>query len=200
MSIDYLTLMLVNIVAGLVIMAAYIYLDLTTDNQKRWVTGLGMSGLVGVITGLHMIFNWPLPGAFNIVFGEMAVFFGVLLLGLAFSIWHQLDLMPVALYSAFAGIASLVIGAQVLNLGLTKHPELSGIGFIWMGLIGLFAVPMLLLKNKELFRKLGAVGLIIAAIIWGLTGYQAYWGHLKPFGKWKPMEMQYQLQMQKPAN
>jgi putative membrane protein len=196
--IDYLTLMLVNMVAGLVLLAAWIFLDGEAPAARRWVPMLAISALLALATGLHMIFTWPLPGSFNILFGEMAVFYGVLLVGIAVSLALGLDLLPVAIYAAFAGLASVVIGAQVLNLELTKSPPLSGASFIWMGLIGLGAVPMLRLRGLPAFRIFGTVGLLIAALLWAVTGYRAYWGHVEPFAKWKPVHLQYQLEMNQP--
>lgn len=198
MFIDYLTLMLINLVAGLAVLAGWIYFDPEGKDTRRWVPGLLMSGGIGLVTGLHMILTWPLPGAFNILFGEMSVFFAVLLLGVAFCIWFALDLVAVAVYATFVGIASLIIGAQVILLGLTKSPALSGVGFIWMGIVGICAIPMLSVRRSPAFRVFGAVGLIIAAFLWAITGYSSYWGHVKPFSKWKPMEMQYQLDMNQP--
>ena len=196
MFIDYLTLMLINLVAGLALLAAWIFLDVGSPRERRWAPGLMMSGFLSLVTGLHMIFTWPLPGSFNILFGEMAVFFGVLLLGLALVLTFGLDLLPVAIYATLVGVASILIGIQVLNLGLTENPPLSGAGFIWMGVIGVFALPMLRFQQVPAFRLFGAIGLLIAAIFWGATGYVAYWGHLEPFGKWKPLPLQYQIEMQ----
>ena len=197
MYIDYLTLMLINVVAGLVLMAAWVFFDVGTARERRWVPGLLMSGFLALVTGLHMIFTWPLPGSFNILYGEMSVFFGMLLLGLAFVIMFGLDLLAVAIYAEFVGAAALLIGIQVLNLGLTKNPALSGVGFIWMGLIGLGAVPMLRLHGVPAFRVFGAVGLLIGAVLWAVVGYAAYWGHVAPFAKWKPVHLQYEMEMNK---
>lgn len=198
MFIDYLTLMLVNMVAGLVLMAAWVFLDAETAAARRWVPGFLMVGFLSLVTGLHMIFTWPLPGSFNILYGEMSVFFGVLLLGLAFVIVFGLDVLPVAIYAEFVGLAAVLIGIQVFNLGLSKSPELTGAGFIWMGIIGLGAVPMLRLREVPAFRVFGTVGLLIAAILWAVVGYQAYWSHVKPFAQWKPVHMQYQQEMNRP--
>lgn len=199
MFIDYLTLMLTNMVAGLCMLGAWIYLDLNTERQRRWVPGFLMTGLLSSLTGLHMIFTWPLPGSFNILFGEMSVFFGVLMLGLALVILMKLDLLPIAIYGTVVGIAAIIIGIQVLNLGLTQSPPLAGAAFIWVGLIGLFSIPMLGFQHNKIFRVLCPVGLAVAAILWGFTGYNAYWGHVKPFSKWKPVQMEYQIKMQNPA-
>ncbi len=67
-----------------------------------------------------------------------------------------------------------------------------------MGLVGLGAIPMLQLRGLRAFRFIGAAGLLVAAVIWAVTGYSAYWGHVAPFGKWKPPMLQYQMEMNKP--
>lgn len=198
MFIDYLTLMLINLTGGLFVLAGYIYFDLEGDRARRWVPGMLMSGGLALGAGIHMVLTWPLPGSFNILFGEMSVFFGVLLLGLAFVVWHGLELTAVATYATFVGAASILIGVQVLNLGLTKSPALSGAGFIWIGIVGLFAVPMLAFKANPAFRTLATAGLVLAGVLWGMTGYNAYWGHVSPFGKWKPASLQYQMEMNRP--
>jgi putative membrane protein len=39
MFIDYITLMLINLVAGLILLATYVYFGLDEPNQKRWIPG-----------------------------------------------------------------------------------------------------------------------------------------------------------------
>jgi len=190
MDIDYVTLMLVNQVAGLVLLACWLFFDADSPRERRWVPGLAMAGFLSLATGLHMVFTWPLPGAFNILYGEMAVFFGILLLGLVFVLVAGLDLLPVAIYAAFAGLAAVLVGIQVYQLGLTHNPPLSGTAFVWMGVIGLVAVPMLRLRGLPAFRVFGAVGLLIGAVLWGVVGYMAYWHHVAPATQWKPVHQQ----------
>lgn len=199
MYIDYLTLMLVNLTAGLAMLGGWVYMDAHQPEQKRWVTGFLMSGLLSLLTGLHMILTWPLPGAFNIVFGEMSVAFGILMLGLGFAVWFALDLLPIAVYGTLIGIAALILGGQVLNLDLTQHPTLSGISFLWMGVIGLCSMPMLALRKSHAFRIFGAGGLAVAAVLWAVTGYVAYWNHVKPFAAWKPATLKYEMDLVQPA-
>lgn len=78
MFIDYITLMLINMVAGLFILAHYVYQGLDGTHQKQWIPGFGMTGAIALTTGLHMIWTWPLAGSFNIAFGETTVLFGIL--------------------------------------------------------------------------------------------------------------------------
>ena len=195
MLIDYLTLMLVNMTAGLFVLAYYVYRGIGAENTKRWVPGFAMTGFIAVVAGLRMIFTWPLTGSYNIAFGEMSVLFGVLFLGAALALWKGWEMRTVSIYAFFAGLAAVVVGARVISLGMTKSPVVSGIGFILTGLGGLFAwlcclaEPILSLRTNRTLRAIGALVLITAALIWAFTGYTAYWGHLESFAKWVPLTM-----------
>ena len=189
MFIDYITLMLINKVAGLFILAYYVYQGLDDTYQKRWIPGFGMTGGIALATGLHMIWTWPVIGSFNIAFGETSVLFGILFIGAAVALAQGWDLLTIAIYAFFAGIAAVVVGLRIINLGLTRQPLLSGIGFILTGLGGVFAAPTLYLKTNRTWRLIGAAVLIVAALIWALTGYRAYWEHLDSFQKWTPAPM-----------
>lgn len=190
--IDYLTLMLINMVAGLFILAYYVYRGLEATEQKRWVPGFAITGFIALVTGFHMIFTWPLTGSYNIAYGEITVLFGILFLGAALAIAKGWELHTVTIYAFLAGAAAILIGLRIINLGMTKEPALSGIGFILTGLGGIFAAPTLYfqaLRTSRTFRLLGAIVLIVAALIWALTGYNAYWGHLESFSNWVPATM-----------
>ena len=195
MLIDYLTLMLVSMTAGLLLLAYYVYRGLDDENPQRWVPGFVMTGFIALITGLHMSLTWPLPGSFNIAYGEMSVLFGILFLGAALALWKGWEMPTVAIYAFFAGVAAVVVGARIINLGMTKRPLVSGMGFILSGLGGIFAwlcclaKPILSLQTNRMLRAIGALVLVGAALIWALTGYMAYWEHLASFAEWIPATM-----------
>lgn len=185
MFIDYISLMLINMVAGLVTLATFVYQGFDS-NQKRWIPGFGMVGAIALVTGLHMIFTWPVPGSFNIAFGETTVLFGTLFLTTSIALALNWDLFTVTLYAFFAGLASLVIGVRILNLGLTQSPLIASLGFFLTGLGGVLAAPTLMyLKDNRSWRTLGAAVLLLAALVWAFIGYMAYWGHLDMFQGWK---------------
>ena len=186
MFINYITLMLINLVAGLFLLAYYVYKGPEGVVQRQWIPGFGVTGAIALVTGLHMIWTWPVIGSFNIAFGEMSVLFGILFVGASISLAQGWDLFTVAIYAFFAGLAAIVVGARIINLGLTRQPLLTGIGFILSGLGGVFAAPTLYLWNNQTLRRTGAVVLVAAALIWALTGYLAYWGHLAQYSNWKP--------------
>jgi putative membrane protein len=190
MFVDYVTLMLINLAAGLVLLALYVYLGLDRANQTRWAPGFAMTGLVALVTGLHMSFYWPLPSSYNIAFGEMSAMFGVLFLGAALALALSWELVGVAIYGFFAGLAAIVIGIGMISRGMSEQPLLAGIGYILAGLGGVLAVPAWFARHSRTVRTIAALVLLAAAAIWAITGYGAYWQHLGDFAKWAPTYMQ----------
>lgn len=189
MFIDYVPLMLINMAAGLVLLAGYVHKGIDSSDQKKWAAGFLMSGLVALICGLHMSWNWPLPGSYNVAFGELSVLLGVLFLGAGLSLSKGWSLFSVALYGLFSGITAVVVGVRIINLKMTLEPLLSGMGFILTGSSGILILPAIHLKHNRGLRILIGFLLIIAAIIWLVTGYKAYWGHLASLAEWKPLLM-----------
>lgn len=186
MFINYITLMLINMVAGLTMLATFVYQGVD-HHPKRWIPGFGMTGAIALATGLPMIWTWPIRGSFNIAFGETTVLFGILFITTALALALNWDLLSISIYSFFAGLTAILIGIRLINLDLTRRPILSGVGFILTGLGGLLAAPTLIyLKHNQGWRTLGAIVLILAALIWAFTGYMAYWGHLEGYGEWQP--------------
>lgn len=103
MFIDYITLMLINMVAGLFLLADYVYRGIDNSNQRQWIPGFGITGAIALTTGLHMSFTWPVIGSFNIAFGETSVLFGILFIAAAISLAQGWDLFTIAVYGFFAG-------------------------------------------------------------------------------------------------
>ena len=181
MFIDYVTLMLVNSAAGFLVLAGFL---LREENEPAgpWAPVFALVGLIALITGFRMTFTWPLPGSYNVAFGELSVLFGGLMFAAAWSLAKGLDLKPVALYGFFAGLVAVVVGMQFLRLGLSQTPLLTGIGFLLAGIAGVGAYPTVKYGWKT-FRIVGAVALIFSGLIWAYTGYNAYWHHIEAFMK-----------------
>jgi putative membrane protein len=187
MFIDYLSLMLINLAAGLALLAAYVYFGLGSSNQRRWIPGFGVVGAIALVTGLHMTFTWPIIGSFNIAFGETTVLFGILFVGTSLTLAMGWELITLGVYGFFAGLVSLLIGFRIMNLGLTQIPLLTGIGFILVGLGGICAAPTPSIKATRLLRTIGGIVLIVAALIFAYIGLTAYWAHLANFSTWQPL-------------
>ena len=190
MFIDYVTLLLVNTAAGFFMLACYLVRGIEAEHQGSWAVSFSMVGVVSLAGGFLMVLRWPLPGPFNMAFGELSLYFGLLLLGAGLCMAKGFDLKPVGTYGIFAGLAALFIGIRIMELGLTHEPTISGVAFVLSGVAGVAALPLLQLKSSRSLRLLAAAVLLVISVLWARTGYKAYWGHMKDFGKWVPSTAQ----------
>jgi putative membrane protein len=188
MFIDYLTLMLTNMAAGLTILALFVlkYLD---GDRKKLAPGLLVSGFVALVTGLHEIFTWPIVGSYNIPFGEMSVLFGVLFLCGSIALFRGWELLSLGIYATFAGAASIVLGIRMYVLHMTSEPLVAAGGFLLTGLMALLSLPVYILRGHRIVRILAALALAGAAAIWATFAILGYWAHLETFAKWLPATM-----------
>lgn len=195
MFVDYLTVMMVAVVAGAVIAIVYglMFLDAPVADQRPWGWAFGIVGLLLAATGLHLVLTWPLPGAYNIVMGEPALYFGLVLLGTAFAIRAGESLMPLAVLAFFGGIANLFLSIAMLVHGLSRNPPLWAFAYAAIGLAAALS-PLIVHRVSALrWAPLVAGGLLtLGALIFALGGFGAYLEHTSAdegFGKWVPPVM-----------
>jgi putative membrane protein len=188
MFIDFLTLMLVNLMVAFVLLALYMAIQIDKDKKKA-IPGFLLTGLIALTTGLRMIFTWPLPGPYNFAYGEMSVIYGGIFLVAGISLAFGWDLITLGIYSFFGGLAALVIGTRIITTHLTSEPVLAAAGFYLSGISAMLTLPALYFPRAKALRIALAVLLVVAAIIWGFTGYGAYWQHFDSFAKWVPATM-----------
>jgi putative membrane protein len=179
--IDYLTLMLVNMAAAYFILGCFVWRGLDKEDRINWAPALAICGLVATICGFVMTFTSPIPKPFDMTYGEMSVLLGVLFLGTAWALARGWELMPLAIYGFFAGIAAILLGIRIIELGLTKpEPIISGLGFIISGSAGIFAPVVVWQSEQKGLRIISALVLFATSALWAFTGYMAYWIHILP--------------------
>jgi putative membrane protein len=188
MFIDYLTVMLLNLVAGLFLLALFVF-KYFEQNQRVMGPGFLITGFIGTVTGFYMIFTWPLPGSHNIAFGEMELLFGVLFLAAGIAVLKDWDLLTITIYAVFAGVAAIVIGLALLNYNMTQSPLLAAAGYVGAGAGAVLTLPVYLLKQSKALRIITALILLAAALVWAVTAYASYWEHMQAFAKWLPSTM-----------
>ena len=188
MFIDFLTLMLVNLVISLVLFALFMG-RLIDKEPKKMIPGFLLTGFIALATGFRMIFTWPLPGPYNFPYGEMTVFYGGLFFMAGLAILWGWDLITIGIYSFFAGIAAIIIGVRIVDLKLTNEPALAAAGFILTGISAVLTLPALYFKKARVLRLVLSVILLVSAALWAFTGYAAYWQHFDAFAKWAPATM-----------
>jgi putative membrane protein len=189
MFIDDTGVMLVGLAAGLVILAHYLYKNPGPDERTPWAAGFLAAGLLGLATAVPMVLTWPLPGSYNIAFGEPTLFLSVAFLGAAATLALRWEPLIPALYGFFGGPLAILIGLRIMDLGLTKSPTVAGVAYIATGLGALLTLPAIQFRQVRLFALAAATCLGVAALLFLTTGYEAYWQHLAAFAHWLPPTM-----------
>jgi putative membrane protein len=190
MFIDFLTLVMINLVAGTVLLAYYLWRGIDEEDSRPYAPAFFVTGLVSLVCGLQISFNWPLPGSYNVGYGDATTLFGVVFLATALSLWQRSSLIPVSIYSFFAAIDALIVGIRIYSLQLTKEPLISAVGFILAGFSGLGVFPFLMwFRQNKMVRYIGIVLLLGSALLWAITFYGSLWGHMESFAKWVPATM-----------
>ena len=177
--IDYVTLLLTNMVSGLVVLAFFLWWGLGRERVRHWAPAFGISGLVATVAGCAMTFMSPIPKPFSSAYGEMSVLLGVLFLGAAWALARGWSLLPLGIYAFFAGLAAILIGIRFIDLSLTPMPLLPGTGFILTGLGGVGAGAVLHKPEMKALRSIGGLVMLAAAALWAFTAGTAYWAHMK---------------------
>ncbi len=190
MFVDYLTLQLTAAASALLFMGIYVWwaLDKPLTTQKPWGSLFITYGTILSITAINTVINWPLPGGYNIVFGEPALYFGILLFIGGFAIRRGEDLFPLSLVAMIGGFLNIIISADILMYSMTQSPALAFVGYLTSG-IGAVLIPLVAWKKSAGIRRVVAVFLIIAAIVFGFTAVGAYVQHPSAFKTWKPDTM-----------
>jgi len=178
--IDYVTLLLTNMSAGLVVLACFLWRGLDRPDNRNWAPAFGISGLVATVAGFAMTFTWPIPKPFSMTYGEMSVLFGVLFLGAAWALAAGWRLQPLGYYAFVPGLAAIVLGVRIIHLSLVPGAIVPGLGFILTGLGGLGAGLVLRKPDSRGLRVIGIAVVLAAAAIWTQTFILAYWLHMKP--------------------
>jgi putative membrane protein len=112
MFIDYLTLIMINLVAGSALLAFYLWRGIDEADQRSYAAAFFGVGLLSLIAGLHLSFNWPLPGSYNVGYGDTTTLFGVVFLITGLALWNGWNLLPVSIYAFFAGLDAVLVGLR----------------------------------------------------------------------------------------
>jgi putative membrane protein len=188
MFIDFLTLIMINLIAGTVLLAYYLWKGMDESDQRPYAAAFLITGALSIITGLRLSFTWPLPGSYNIAFGDTSTLFGFVFLATALALWQGWNLIPVSIYAFFAGAEAVLVGFVIFSQNLTQEPLLSAAGFILAGLGGIGAFPFFTwFKGNKAVRWLGVIMLLITAALWAITFYGALGGHIASFAKYMPL-------------
>lgn len=185
MYIDFLTMILLNSGIGFILLAFFLLYGWEKREAAKWMPGFLLTGSLNTLSGLMIVFTWPLPKSYNILYGELSVFSGILFLGLAFSLYWNWDFMTLGVYSFFTGILSFLMGIKILQAGITSNPQFSSGLFFTAGISGILLFPLTLF-NQKFIRLFSACFILISAFLFFVKAYGSYWNHIDKFMEYSP--------------
>lgn len=105
---------------------------------------LGAVGFSATVLGLWSEMVWPFPstmGGYNILFDDVSLLFGLVLLSFAAAAYLNLRLQYVGLFAAMAGAATIIYGWTGYGFNYTKEPFDFLLLYLGFGVAGLMTLP-----------------------------------------------------------
>ena len=105
---------------------------------------LGAVGFSATVLGLWSEMVWPYPstmGGYNILFNDVSLLFGLVLMSFAAAAYLNLRLQYVGLFAAVAGAATIVYGWTGYGFNYTKEPFDFLLLYLGFGVAGLVTLP-----------------------------------------------------------
>lgn len=189
MYVNFLTLSLLAVTAVLLLGAWYVLRgEARAEHREAYALAFGAGGLLMAVTGLPITLTWPLPGPYNIAFGEPLSYFGLLLALGSIALARGADLQPVSALAAIGGVGTVIVGVAIARYRLTLIPALAAVVFIASGLAALL-FP--LRARSKPARVTVFLLLLLAGVLFAMIGANAFLHHLAPgsFDGWRPLPM-----------
>jgi len=189
--VDYLAVMLLSLGVSTLYVAWFVYkLGRTGKPMAELAVPMFVLGAFNAISGFAMSFQWPLPGGYNMLFGDPLLFFGLLMIAGAYMIRKNISVKNLAMPGFFLGIYILVGAAAIVGYNLEPGSHfIASFGlYLVAGLSGIFAPAVYLSpkgSNRYMYYLLAAL-LILAAIAALFLAYTALYEHIGSFSAWFP--------------
>jgi len=151
MYIDSLTVMLLALAASSAMIA---YFLIGTVRGKKDFADMAPAGfmlaLFDFISGFYMSFFWPLPGPYNMLFGDPLLFLGMILLAGSFMLYKGLDIKILSMPGVFLGIYLFAETYGMVAFNLEKGVDfLPAFGLYLLAAIAAVASPLVYLDTKS---------------------------------------------------
>ena len=189
--IDSLTVMLFSLGISALMLAIYVYrIALLKKNASALALPIIGFGVFNVASGFMMSFTWPLPGSYNMLFGDPLLMLGILMTIGGYMLLKGMDIKILSVIGFFLGIYVLVGSIGMVSYGLeTGLDMLLAMGlYIFAGLAGVFS-PIICMNSKGSGRYAFyflVFLLVMTALIALFIGYNGFYEHLHAFGKYFP--------------
>ncbi|MGC8478475.1 MAG: DUF981 family protein [Candidatus Micrarchaeia archaeon] len=181
--VDPLTVMLLSLGLSSIFLALYL---LAKGMNKKWISSLVppifVLGFFNFISGFMMSFMWPLPGAYNMLFGDPLLMLGLIMMAGAYMHTKNISINSLSIFGFFLGIYLAVeaLGMAAFNLESGQYFLPAFSLYLFAALSGIFS-PLVYANAKGSGRYayyfLFAL-LIITAFLALFIGYAGIYSHL----------------------
>ncbi len=182
--VDSLTVMLLSAGFSALLFAFYVYLLIRGKKDfSMLIVPSFIFGTFDAVSGFVMSFTWPLPGAYNMLFGDPLLIVGLLLISIACMTYKKMDARILSIFAVFLGIYIAVGTVGMITFHLESGLDLiSALGFyIAAALSSLFA-PIVYLNTKGSGRYAYwflFILLILTAFAAFFIGFNVFYSHLQ---------------------
>ncbi|WP_338598552.1 DUF981 family protein [Sulfolobus tengchongensis] len=101
-------------------------------------------GIVILIISLWGEFTWTLPGSYNILFYDVYLLLGVIILSYSIAVYMGKRLQTTGIFALFVGLITIYYGVTGYHLGLTKEPLALLALYVTYGIAGILGYPVTL--------------------------------------------------------
>ncbi len=182
--VDSLAVMLLSLGSSTFLLALYFLMNaLGRKDVSKLYVPIFVFGLFDLAAGFVMSFTWPMPGAYNMLFGDPLLFLGIIMAAGGYMLQKGMGAEYLSLPGLFLGIYLAVEAAAMVNFKLETGSQL-------LGAFGLYALsamagilsPLIFLnpkKNGKAAYFLMFILLILVTLVALFIGYTGIYGHLQ---------------------
>jgi putative membrane protein len=140
-------------------------------------------GLFDSISGFIMSFTWPLPGAYNMLFGDPLLVLGLIMVAGAYMLYKKIDAKILSIFGFLLGVYLAVCAAGIVNFNLeTGVNFLPAFGLYVMSALSALFSPLVYInaknRKKYVYYFLFAL-LVITSFVAFFLGYTSIYKHLQ---------------------
>ncbi|MEM0074270.1 MAG: DUF981 domain-containing protein [Candidatus Micrarchaeaceae archaeon] len=184
MFVDPLAVMLLGVSASAVFIAYYL---IAAAKGRRAFSDIALPmfllGAFDFLSGFYMSFFWPLPGAYNMLFGDPMLMLGVIMLAGGYALYKGISPKPISLLGFLLGIYLFAESYGMYAFSMEPLQDMAvALSFYLVSAVAALLSPLVYItpkkSGKAAYYFLAAV-LIIVVILAMLIGVTSIIGHLQ---------------------
>ena len=150
--------------------------------RMGFAAAIGLCGFYLSLSGITISLAWPFTisgGVYNVLFGGIATFGGLVLLASATFLFLNANPKPVSYFAAIAGLYAVVDAYAIATNSLTSAPLLAALGYLSFAAPAFLSIPAAHMENKW-WKRLFIIFLILFAAAWLYQAVNFTLAHLNP--------------------